>query len=366
MNRREALERSLHYVTTLATGLTRPDGRDDVNLTLPALLCRRDFIGLALSNIVLLTNACRRNEAPKNVPVEPTRESKNLVSVAENTPPLTKSEVRGLLENLQDNPYKKFVMQYGHPLLADNTPKSIFLAGENIQIADVGVVDVPSPELVFRGTFSMRVNLKTQQRRLISNHLLDVFLPFITPEAQPFVARVSFEQNGFFAEGIEPQISWIYPKSGLIPQDKLETYKKWRKFALIKEGFSLAFAVAYMESVIQQMRMRNMPIHFNEGDTNLEGVSQGLLAIGLQAGRFTAMHDIGPFLLAAKAIQTDGLLLNEVRAHFQNARALDAIKHVDFGVDPKEMVQKTMEYMLQNKELVKGTGALEGDLEKLP
>lgn len=323
-------------------------------------MTRNRFLGLTASMFIAAV-ACRteQKELPKS----------EYVLVPEVTPTLTKAEVRNLLDELPQSSYKDFVMRYGYNLFQDNPPKTITLKGENISVSDVRAKDIQSEDIRIYGNASLRVLQETKAYFLREDHKFILLLPYIKGEKTdelPFSAQINYQANlSAFAEGIEPEITFVYPRNGNIPKSEIDNYQRVRHFILAKEAFTVAYLVAYIEETIRHMQIWNLPIRFNDGGQSVELLSQSLLVMGNRLGRFAAITDIAPFLLTAKALQSNKDIIEQMRKDSVNTKALNAITNLDFR-SPEEMVRNTINFIINNKDSVQGVGRHVGNLDKLP
>lgn len=325
---------------------------------------RRGFMwGAIVTGSGLLAAGCSGN-SPREVqlPILPSPESR--VSIKEVTSTLTKAEVRNLLEQLNPSPYKDFIMRYAYPLFQNNPPESITLAGEEIMVSDSRVVDKEEKGVV-QGRASLRITQQGKRFRLQQDHTFGILLPHISEiPGHPLIkAEIDFRANQDFAEGIEPEISWVFPKDATIPLSEVNNYNMIRQSAIVKEAFGIGFLIAFMEEMIRTMKTQQMSIYFDDNGQRIEGISQALIVMINLHGKIAAISDLGPFVLAAKAIQSNQALISAMRREPRNIKTLDAISNRDFG-NPNEMIGQTIDFILQNKDVVKGAAGHIGDLDQ--
>lgn len=283
------------------------------------------------------------------------------VDIKEVTPTLTKVEVRTLLEQLAPGPYKDFVMHYGYALFQDTPPKNITLAGAEIIVADSRVID-KEEQGVMGGSAALRIIQRGQRFRLQQDHSFSILLPHILETPDSLIrARIDFDANTDFAEGIEPQITWVSLKDGRIPLNQVDSYQRVRQFTIVKEAFGIAFLIAYLEEIIVNMNAQKMSIYFNDNGQKIEAVCQALVNIINSNGKFAALSDLTPFVLASKAMQPNQAFIDAMRKDPRNINTLDAISNRDFG-SLNEMMGNSIKFILQNKDLVKDAGDPIGNL----
>ncbi len=315
-----------------------------------------------ISALVPILAACASDKATKTDP-------EKRFAFEEITPTSTKSEVRTLLDNLAPSPYRDFVMRFAYPLLQENPPKYISLGGENIEVADARVKDRESTGTDLRGVFSIRAPQQTRFVNLQDNYELKVPFPHIKQEKDgepPLGRAIVTDKNIPFPIGIEPQIGWVYPKRATIPQRQIDNYLKNRQFALIKEAFSLAWGIAYIEEVINSMQRYGIYAYLEENGQRVEIASQSYITILDTKGRLYALSDAAPFDLAVKAIQSDKNLFEYLRSLKEKTKFVDAIAARDFGLTPTEMIRQTIDFTLQNKDIARQAVGNRCDFEKLP
>ncbi len=286
------------------------------------------------------------------------------VTLKEITPNLTKEEVRSLLEKLSPSPYKDFVMRYGYPFFQDVPPKSINLAGVEIMVTDSRVKDGEEKGEI-GGRAAIRTVRQSKVFKLQQDHRFSILLPYMIEGSDKEVIRahIDFKANQDFVQGIEPEITWLSPKSSTIPVSEVDNYKKVRQFTIVKEAFGVAFPVAFMEEVIRDMGVQQMSVYFEDNGRKIEAVSQALIAMLNLNGKFAAISDLGPFILAAKAMQANQPLIDAMRKDPRNITALDAISNIDFG-SSSEMVENSIKFILQNKDAVRGAAGHIGNLDQ--
>lgn len=329
---------------------------------------RRGFIrDVALTGSALMGVSCMVGSKPD---VQPSKSDTSLPPTAERialkevTPPLTKEEVRNLLEKLPASPYKDFAMRYGYQFFQDNPPKRINLSGVEITVADARVRD--SEE---QGTIGGRSTIRTVRQgkilKLQQDHPFSILLPHIVEGSDKDFIRgnINFAANQDFVQGIEPEVIWLSPKNSTVPLSEVENYKNTRRSAIIKEAFGAAFMLAYIEEVIKNMQANNMPVSFDENGQKIEAVSQAIVSIINTNGKLAAISDLGPLVLAAKAMQSNSLLIDAMREKTANTEdALNVILNTDFG-SPNEMLGNSIKFILQNKDVMKKVEIL-GNLDQ--
>lgn len=365
-HRREVLGVGLHQAA-IKLGEALPDiPIPDPGVFYRSTSRRKLLTGFGLTSALLMACSTPKDHPQPQVTPEPEQYKK----LSEVTPALTKAEVRSLLENLQASPYKDFVMRFGYPFFQDQPPPGIAFGEYKITFWDFRVRDISRPpEQGIGGGATIRAVLKSTKIILQEDHNFTIILPHIGAD-QPGESSVQlnshYRQGDGLIEGIEPEIRWYYPKDTFIALTDINRYRKQREYTILKEAFTVAFSIAYFSEIINHMHLLGLPVYFDDGGRRIEVLSQSLIQAEHELPRLMAVRDICPFIIAAKAVQSNQALMEEIRSYSENVKTLDAISNLDFGAKPEEMVRKTIEFILQNKEVVRGVGQHVGHLDPFP
>lgn len=141
-------------------------------------------------------------------------------------------------------------------------------------------------------------------------------------------------------------------------KDEEKKYLATRRFTLLKEVFTLAYGVAYMEKIIKRMQELNLPLHIAQ----LEAISQSFIELHNQGGRLAGIIDIASYLLTKKAVSSQQGFLDPSSI---SSDVEQQILVTDFG-RKDEMVEKTIAFILANKDEVKNITGRLANLDKRP
>lgn len=315
-------------------------------------ISRREFLRLAaVAGVgIMFTGACTAEPSLTPVKSPATTLSKDLIPTKEIAPLATKKEARELLNKLSDSPYKDFVLQYAGPLLEDQIPSQISL-GAPIKVWSSTVTEEKGYTNT-GGTASISKIQKTPFQRLQQDANFTILLPYLSKTGETISESFNAIPAGtMIPEGIEPAIRVL--SQDRVLQSQRQTFKDVREFALIKECFTIAYELAYIEAIIKAMQQANLPIYIDNNGQPIEAVIAVNSLVHNREGRLMALMDVGPLLLTAKVVGPSRIASSN-QFHPYYKPLFDDLAGKDFG-SKDELLPNTIKYINSNQALVERT-----------
>ncbi len=209
--------------------------------------------------------------------------------------PITKAEVRTLINNLKESPYKTFIQNLGSPFFEDVLPNTITIGGISMPLYPTVLTVTQDPGQI--SGRSMIRNLTVHNPTMTTakgepNSKVTVLVPYLYGGGELTPILVPFQDGRVFASGVGSYISLNFPKDVNLTKDLAGILPVLRVAVLIKEGMTIAVQSGMMAS------MKTEPVAVNDAKGGrVEVLSQTYADLLNQRGRFAAYMDLIPFVL---------------------------------------------------------------------
>lgn len=274
------------------------------------------------------------------------KSSEQVLTTNEFLKPITKAEIRTLINNLKESPYKTFIKNLGLPFFEDVLPNTITIGGISMPLYPT--VLAVTQELGQIGGRSTIRNLTVHNPTMTTvkgdpNSKVTALVPYLYGEGELTSISVPFQDGRVFASGVGSFISLNFPKDVNVTKDLAGVLPGLRVATLIKEGMTVAVQSGMMAS------MKTEPIAVNDGKGGrTEVLSQIYADLLNQRGRFAAHMDWIPFVLGIKAFQDNSSAIAAMRSFRNYNNIVGEIIKMDFGNNIQDLIPNTAKWIRQN------------------
>lgn len=315
---------------------------------------RRKIIKIGVGAVGILT-ACS--------PALPPKPSEKIPATNEFLKPITKAEIRTLINNLRESPYKSFIRNLGLPFFEDTLPSKITIGGVSMPLYPTVLAITQEP-----GNIGGRATIRnlTIHNPTIStvkgdpNSKVIAFVPYLYGEGESTPISVPFQDGRKIASGVGARISLNFPPDVPLTKDLASVLPGLRVASLIKEGMTVAVQSGMMAS----MKTEPMAVDTTQGG-KVEALSQTYTDLSNQKGKFTAYMDWIPLILGVKALQDNSSAIAALRSFKNYNNTVGEILKMDFGNSVQDLIPNTAKWIRQNLALMTEIGNI-GNFDQLP
>lgn len=264
--------------------------------------------------------------------------------------PITRAEIRNLINNLKEGPSKDFIKSLGLPFFQDILPKTITIGGINMPFYPTQLTTSQEPGSTGgRSTIRQLTNLNPEFVIIKGSPDTKVkaLVPYLYGEGETTSISVPFQDGRKIVSGIGAYINLNFPKDIPLTRDLVSILPGLRTATLAKEVMGIAINAGMMAS----MRIEPPFLDNNRGG-KIEVLSQTFADLMNQEGKFSTYMDWIPFVLGIKALQDNSLALAAIRSYRDYNSAVGEILRVDFGNQTQNLIPNAARWIRGNLALM--------------
>lgn len=297
-------------------------------LNLNAKIPRREFLNLLGKSTVaggglLLLNACGIYFSSKPDVITPPIPAKTptIEPTEQNEYSSEHERLNNIINSLPNTRYKALLVEKVGPIL-DNPNETISLDVEGVSLAINGLEIVRStqqtneiygnfrsignPEKVKSYFPTEEQTLKIPLVYLVTPREKEKYPANIASDGTLF-AEFTFSTTNPLHEAIAPVISIVTIDPAIRKPEYKEIHTFLENFVYLKEACGLLIYMLTFEDTVKKMHELGFEIHLDVVDmhgkqTKAQGISRAINVLAANEGRLLALHDIGSYMLAAKAL----------------------------------------------------------------
>lgn len=281
---------------------------------------------------------------PQAASVKPTEQTPD---TNEFIKPITKAEIRTLIDNLSESPYKGFIQRLGLPFFEDTLPSTITIGETSMPLYPTVLTTTQESGLI-NGRSGIR-KLVVQNPTIATidrnpNATVTAYVPYLYREGNTLAAIVLPFANGRkIGSGIGAHISLNFPKDAPLTKDQISILPGLRVATLIKESMTVAVNSGMMASI----KIDPLTLYNTQGG-KMEVLSQTYTDLLNQLGKFAAYMDWIPFILGIKALQDNPAATAAMRSYSTYNNTVGEIIKTDFGNRIEDLIPNSAKWIRQN------------------